>query len=210
MSAFRGNPEDICCIAATETWMLIFRRTAACGFGLLHRAKPPFPLARVHIDLGVPPSALLMIYALAAAADVALDGTVRGGGFRRRGRAKQNCLGVRRNAGGTEYHGFSISAPPVPRGDERACPNPRARAARGFFVCVIEVGVFRMSFGSWLEIDQRPEAVPAGGFPNPSGVTSAALVLRTCGASVPKHLETSKGEKNVSSRSICSQAEPRN
>src|ERR1700738_3633085 len=40
---------------------LVFRRTTACGFGLLHRAKPPFPLAQVHIDLGVPPSALLMI-----------------------------------------------------------------------------------------------------------------------------------------------------
>src|ERR1700737_1323303 len=61
---------------------LVFRRTTACGFGLLHRAKPPFPLAQVHIDLGVPPSALLMIYALAATVDVPLDGTVWRARFR--------------------------------------------------------------------------------------------------------------------------------
>jgi hypothetical protein len=40
----------------------------------------------------------------------------------------------------------------------------------------LQTGMFPISFGSWLEIDQRPEAVPAGGFPNPSGATSATPV----------------------------------
>src|SRR6266481_55204 len=61
---------------------------AAGGFGIVDRTEPARALADMHLDFCVPAAGRLVIDALAGAVDVALDGAVRRGRHRARGRGQ--------------------------------------------------------------------------------------------------------------------------